>query len=276
MKDKIGWSIAKWSVILIGTAAIIGPILLIVINSFKSLQDAASDFFGWPNTLYLDNCTQLFTDSKFWKYMTNSVGITFISLLLVVLIVPMVSYAIARNFERRYYKALYYYMVIGLFVPFQIIMLPLVKEMTKLGLMNRLGVIVIYASTAVSQGVFLFVSYIRAMPVEMEEAANIDGCSATATYFKIVFPLIKPMVSTLIVIDALWFWNDFQLPLLLLNKNPDFWTLPIFQYNFKSVSSFNYTMAFAAYLTCLIPIVIIYIFCQKHIINGLTAGAVKN
>lgn len=275
-KEGLGWRITKWLVVIFGMLMVIGPLMLVATNSLKTLQSAAKGFFALPETLYLGNYTKLFSDSNFWMHMANSVSITVISILFVVAVVPMVAYSIARNFNRLYYKSLYYYMVMGLFVPFQIIMLPLVKQMTVFGLMNRSGVIVIYISTAVSQGIFLFVSYIRGLPIEMEEAAQIDGCTVFSTYFRIVFPIIKPMVSTLVIIDALWFWNDFQLPLLLLNKSQEFWTLPIFQYNFKSQASFDYTMAFATYITCIIPLVIVYIFCQKYIISGLTSGAVKS
>ena len=113
-------------------------------------------------------------------------------------------------------------------------------------------------------------------PYEVEEAARIDGCNTFQVYTKIVLHLIGPMLATLIVMDTLWFWNDFQLPLMILNKSPDYWTLPLFQYNFKSEYSFNYTMAFTAYFMCMFPVLIVYALGQKYIISGLTAGAVKS
>lgn len=276
MKTGFGWQFLKWCVIILGIVLMVGPLYLVACNSLKTLQTASQNFFALPQRIYWGNYTDLFQNASFWVFLKNSTLITLVSIALVVLIVPMVAYSIARNFFRSYFKFLYYYLIVGLFVPFQIIMLPLVKQMTALHLTNQLGVIVIYVSTAVSQGIFLFVSYMQNLPIEMEEAAQIDGCSVLGTYFRIVLPVVKPMAATLVIIDCLWFWNDFQLPLLLLNKSPDFWTLPIFQYNFKSQYSFDYTKAFAAYLTCLSPIVVLYIFCQKYIISGLTAGAVKS
>ena len=122
----------------------------------------------------------------------------------------------------------------------------------------------------------MFVNYIQSLPYEVEEAARIDGCNTFQVYTKIVLHLIGPMLATLIVMDTLWFWNDFQLPLMILNKSPDYWTLPLFQYNFKSEYSFNYTMAFTAYFMCMFPMLIVYALGQKYIISGLTAGAVKS
>ena len=115
----------------------------------------------------------------------------------------------------------------------------------------------------------------RGLPYEIEEAAQIDGCSVFQTYVRIVLPLVKPMIATITILDLLWFWNDFLLPLLMLNRSRDIWTLPLFQYNFKTEYSFNYTMAFTAYLMAMLPMLIIYCFGQKYIIKGLTAGSVK-
>jgi raffinose/stachyose/melibiose transport system permease protein len=148
--------------------------------------------------------------------------------------------------------------------------------MAALKLMNQWGLILLYITFSLTRGAFLFVNYIRALPLEIEEAAQIDGCNVLQTYFRIVIHLIKPMISTLVIMDILWYWNDFMLPLFLLNKSRDMWTLPLFQYNFKTEYSFNYPMAFTAYLLALLPILVVYCACQKHIINGLTAGAVKS
>ena len=155
-------------------------------------------------------------------------------------------------------------------------MLPLTVTMTKLGLANIPGVILLYIVLSLSKGVFLFVNYIRGLPLEIEDAAKIDGCSVFQLYRRIILPLTRPMLATLIIMDALWFWNDFVLPQLMLNKTPDYWTLPLFQYNFKTEYALNYTMAFTAYLLSMLPMLIIYVCLQKHIVKGLTAGAVKS
>lgn len=163
----------------------------------------------------------------------------------------------------------------GLFIPSQVIMLPVTKLMTNLNLLNRTGLILLYLAFSLTQGVFLFVNYIKGLPYEIEESAFMDGCNVFQTYTRIVLPLIKPMISTLLIMDLLWIWNDFMLPLLILNRSQELWTLPLFQYNFKTEYSFDYTMAFTAYLMSMLPMLIVYCLGQKHIIKGLTAGSVK-
>ena len=207
----------------------------------------------------------------------NSVIVTVSSLILIYILVTMISYAIARSMRRSgYYKVIYGLIVLGMFVPFQVIMVPLVQFMGGLGLSNKFGLILLHVTYAAMQAVFLLVNYIRNVPEDLEEAAYIDGCTTVQAYVKIVLPLLKPMTSTVLVLNALWIWNDFQMPLMILNKLPETWTLPLFQYNFKSQYSFDYNMAFASYLIAMIPVLIAYICAQKHIVAGLTAGAVKS
>ena len=136
--------------------------------------------------------------------------------------------------------------------------------------------IIMCVTLASSQGVFLLVNYIRSVPRDLEEAAYIDGCGTVKAYVKIVLPMIRPILATIFVLNALWVWNDFQMPLLILNQSQDMWTLPLFQYNFKSQYSFDYNLAFASYLIAMIPVLIAYACAQKHIVSGLTQGAVKS
>ena len=275
-REGLGWRIGRDVVIALGLILILAPLYVVIVNTFKDLEEASKGFFSLPQSLNFQNYEELFSKNNFWNYVKNSAYITVISIILVIIINPAVSYAIARNFRRRYYKAVYFYIILGLFIPFQVIMLPVTKIMTNMNLLNPNGLILLYAALSLSMGVFMFVNYIQSLPYEVEEAARIDGCNTFQVYTKIVLHLIGPMLATLIVMDTLWFWNDFQLPLMILNKSPDYWTLPLFQYNFKSEYSFNYTMAFTAYFMCMFPVLIVYALGQKYIISGLTAGAVKS
>ncbi len=159
------------------------------------------------------------------------------------------------------------------FLIFTPLFLPVVKTFGMSPI--QFGLILVYTAFALGQGVFLFVAYYKSIPLELEEAAIIDGCSTSGTFFRIVFPLAKPMTITVVILDVLWIWNDFMLPLLLLNKSAENWTLPLYQYNFKSSYTFDYNLAFASFLFSIIPMMIVYICLQKYIIAGLTAGAVK-
>lgn len=275
-KENLFWNFWKWLIVAFGMLIILGPLYLVFANSFKTLDEASKNFFALPINFTLDNVRELIGSQNYFMYVGNSFLVSVVSMVLVVLFVPMVSYALARNLKYRYYNFVYHYVMLGLFIPSQVIMLPLVKQMSSLKLLNHTGLILLYVTFSLTRGVFLFVNYIRALPVEIEEAAHIDGCNVMQTYFKVVIHLIRPMIATLVIMDFLWFWNDFQLPLFMLNKSKELWTLPLFQYNFKTEYSFDYPMAFTAYLVALVPVLVVYCACQKHIINGLTAGAVKS
>ena len=274
-KAGLGWRILRDLLLIAGLILILCPLYLVVINSFKSLEEAGKNFFALPSSFYLENFKNLFTGNNYWGYVKNSFIISVVSICLILLLVPSVSYAIARNYNRKYYKGVYFYLLTGLFIPSQVIMLPVTKLMTNLNLLNRQGLIMLYAAFSLTQGVFLFVNYIRGLPFEVEESAYIDGCNVFQSYVKIVLPLVKPMIATILIMDLLWIWNDFMLPLLILNRSRDIWTLPLFQYNFKTEYSFDYTMAFTAYLMSMLPMLIVYCLGQKNIIKGLTAGSVK-
>lgn len=260
-----------------GVLIILLPFYVTLITAFKTPQESAQSFFAFPKGLYLDNFKAVFAKAGYFKYFMNSVVVTVSSLVLIYILVTMISYSIARNMKRHvYYKMIYGLIVLGMFVPFQVIMVPLVQFMGGLGLSNKFGLILLHVTYAAMQGVFLLVSYIQNVPVDLEEAAYIDGCTTIQAYVKVVLPLLKPMTSTVLVLNALWIWNDFQMPLMILNKLPDTWTLPLFQYNFKSQYSFDFNMAFASYLIAMVPVMIAYFAAQKNIVEGLTAGAVKS
>lgn len=274
-REGLGWIILRNILVLSGLILILCPLYLVVINSFKTLKEAGKNFFALPSSLNFTNFIELFSNSKYWIFLKNSLKISCISVGLILIFVPSLSYAIARNFNKKYYRSIYYYLLMGLFIPSQVIMLPVTKMMTGLNMLNHTGLIILYLAFSLTQGIFLFVNYIKGLPYEIEESAHIDGCSVLQTYVKIILPLIKPMIATLLIMDTLWIWNDFMLPLLMLNRTQDIWTLPLFQYNFKTEYSFNYTMAFTAYLMAMAPMLIIYCMGQKNIIKGLTAGSVK-
>ena len=160
-----------------------------------------------------------------------------------------------------------------MFVPFAILMMPLVKETANLGLDNRLGVILLYVVFYMPMNVMLYSGYLKNVPMALEEAADIDGASTWKTYWTIIFPMMKPMHATVAVLTALGTWNDVMTPLVILS-NSEGTTLPLAQLNFQTQFGTNYNLAFASYLLALIPILIFYIFCQKQIIGGIANGAV--
>ena len=273
--DALVWIILRNLLLFMGIVLIIGPLYIVVVNSFKTLEEASQNFFSLPPAPSLNNFRELFASQDFFTYVRNSFLITVFSILIEVIIVPSASYAIARNFRRPYFVFVYFFLILGLFIPGQVVMLPVTVFMTRIRMLNQQGLVLLYATFCLTRGIFLFVNYIRTIPIELEEAARVDGCSVFKTYTNIILPLTGPMLATLVVMDALWYWNDFMLPLMILNRSRSLWTLPLFQYNFRTEYSFNYTMSFTAYLVSMLPILIVYIFGQKNIIKGLTAGALK-
>lgn len=239
----------------------------------------------------LKNYVKVLTDERFREALWFNIGYT-IALVVLLIVIPL-TIALALNRIRRLstlFRSIYFIPAVISMVTVGLIWnelfyraVPAIGEMlniealsTKLKLCNIPGLIIMCVTLASSQGVFLLVNYIRSVPRDLEEAAYIDGCGTVKAYVKIVLPMIKPILATIFVLNALWVWNDFQMPLLILNQSQDMWTLPLFQYNFKSQYSFDYNLAFASYLIAMIPVLIAYACAQKHIVSGLTQGAVKS
>lgn len=277
-KKKINWkSVLLYIILSVGLILIIVPLYLAVITAFKPTEDSIANFFAFPKEVYLDNFRTIIRDNDFFRFFWNSVIILIGSMVGILIIVPLTAYVLQKNIRKPYYKVFYMLLIMGVLVPFQVIMLPVTQLMSRMNLMHQGGLILLYITFAMTQGVFLYSGYIRTVvPLELEEAAYMDGCGIIRAYISIIFPLMKPMTGTVIILNSLWIWNDFLLPLLVLNKSKSYWTLVLFQYNFKSAYSFDFNLTFATFVLSIIPIIIVYIIFQKHIIEGLTAGAVKS
>ena len=269
-------NIWKYILLTVGSILILIPLLATVFSSFKSTKDIMGHFFAFPNPATMANYTRLLADG-IGHYFWNSAVITVLSVILVTLFIPAAAYSIARNMsKKKAYAIMYSLLILGIFVPFQVIMIPITVMMSRLGLANMWGLILLYLTYAVPQTLFLYVGYIKlSVPDSLDEAAMIDGADRFTTYRKIVFPMLKPMHATTLIINALWFWNDFMLPLLILNKNSNMWTLPLFQYNYTGQYFNDYGPSFASYVIGIITITIVYLIFQKNIIAGMSNGAVK-
>ncbi|TBL76406.1 carbohydrate ABC transporter permease [Paenibacillus thalictri] len=256
-------------------AVVMLPMYLTVTLAFKTREETAKSIFSLPSSIYLGHMKTILGNGRFWVYLQNSLTITLVSLLIIIVIVPMVSYAISRNFGKTYYKFVYVFILSGIFVPFQVIMLPTLHYMSDLKLMNHTGLIIMYVTLALTQGIFLCVGFLKNIQFELDEASRIDGCSIWQTFMKIIFPLMAPIIVTITTLNSLGIWNDFTLPLILLNRSPNFWTLPLFIYNFKTEYSIDYNLAFAGFLLTMLPIIALYGYLQRFLISGLTEGALK-
>ena len=264
--------------LILGCLTVLFPLYMAVIIAFKNPSEMTNDVAGalsFPSHWSLSNFKDAMEITDFWHTLGNSVLITGATIVLSLILHSMTGYAIGRSMARKKgFRMIYYYIVSGMFVPFAILMMPLVKETANLGLDNRLGVILLYVVFYMPMNVMLYSGYLKNVPMALEEAADIDGASTWKTYWTIIFPMMKPMHATVAVLTALGTWNDVMTPLVILS-NSEGTTLPLAQLNFQTQFGTNYNLAFASYLLALIPILIFYIFCQKQIIGGIANGAVK-
>ena len=278
-KGKFGKSNIRLTILLIlGCVTILFPLYMTIIIAFKSPSEMTNDIFGalsFPKSFSFGNFAEAMRVTNFWNSLKNSIIITGITIVFSIVIHSMAGYSIGRNMSRKKgFKMIYFYIVSGMFVPFAILMMPLVKQTANLGLDNMAGVIILYTVFYMPMNVMLYSGYMKNIPMAMEEAADIDGTSAWRTYWTIIFPMMKPMHATVAVLTALGTWNDVMTPLVIMSGTKNT-TLPLAQLNFQTQFGTNYNLAFASYLLALLPIVIFYIICQKQIIGGVANGAVK-
>lgn len=266
----------QYTILITGMILIFLPLALVFITAFKSNLQIAENWFRMPNPVYLENFKTLFAKDELKYAFVNSIFIAAIFLGISTISLPLTAYGVSRTMAgNRFLRYFYYFLIIGLFVPFQAKMIPLIMIASKLGMMNVPGIIILYIAGSTCEGVFLCAGYLQSIPPDMEEAAYIDGAGFFRTYHQVILPLMKPILATVAIQNALWVWNDFQLPLLVLNKSPKFWTLILYVYNFKTAYQTDFGLIFASFLISMLPIMVFYAIMQKQIIGGLTAGAVK-
>lgn len=271
-----GLSFAANVLIVLGLILILIPLYLTVITALKTKSELLRNFFALPQSLYLGNFQYILSKPDYYYAIGNSLMITGCALAVMLVMLPTLSFALSRGMKSaRLFRAFYYIIIAGIFVPFQVRMLPLMKLMTRIGLMNRLGIIILYIATSTCEGTFLYVGFLAHIPQDLEEAAYIDGASTNLLYWRIIYPLMLPITATVMIKNGLWIWNDFMMPLIMLNKSAQYHTITLFQHAFKTAYTADYTLAFATFIMSILPIMLLYVFCQKYIIAGLTNGAVK-
>lgn len=273
VKEKYNWPM---TILLIALAVIfiLGPLYIAVIIAVKDPSDMAN-VLSWPKVFRWQNFADAWTMTDYPRKFLNTFFITVVNLVFTILSNSMVAYAITRNRGKsRFFNMMYYYFVSAMFIPFNVIMLPLVKQASAFNLDNIFGITFLYIIFGLPMNIFLYTGFVKSLPDALDEAAYIDGATPFQTFFKIIFPLMKPMSATVAILSFMWTWNDFLMPLVLLSDQKD-QTLQLAQYVFKGQFNTQYNLAFASYLLVLIPILLVYVFCQKWIIAGVTNGAVK-
>lgn len=253
----------------------IAPLFIILNYSFKGKRELyLSSPLALPESLNFDNYAAAFKKLDLGTTFVNTLFYTAVSVLILALLCGMTAWAIARC-SRKFFKFAYIYFIVGILIPYQALFLPIYMIGYRLNLTNtRHGIIFMYIATGVSFGVFLMNSFMSTVPLELEEAARIDGCSVFRTYFSVVLPLLKPAMATLVIMQAFQIWNDYLLASLYVSKK-QLKTLTVAIQSLFSAQSSDYTTAMAAIVISVLPIAVLFLSLQKYFIKGMTVGAVK-
>ena len=273
--SKTGSRVAFWGLLLL-SAAFLAPALIVLMNSFKGrfyISDApfvpptAQTFAGLQN--YFSGVEK----TAFFSAFGYSLFITVFSVLAIVLFNSMAAWYVTRV-RSRYSEALYDLLIFSMIVPFQMVMFTMSKTANVLHLDNPVGIVVLYLGFGAGLSVFLFSGFVKSVPTEIEEAAMIDGCSPVQVFFRVVFPILQPVSITVAILIAMWTWNDYLLPALVIGN--EYRTIPIaVQYLRGGYGSKDMGAMMAVLVLAMIPVVVFYLSCQKYIIRGVVAGAVK-
>lgn len=275
-QKSISSHISFWILTLLAIIFFI-PIFLVLINSFKSRLYVSTMPFNWPvGDLFVgfENYTNGLKTSGIVFSFFRSVFISLFSVILIILCTSMTAYYIVR-IKSKFANVLYYIFVFSMIVPFQMVMSTLAYVVTSINFDNIFGVVIVYLGFGAGLSVFMFTGFVKGIPLEIEEAATIDGCNPLQTYFRIVFPMLKPTIITVAILNSMWIWNDYLLPYLILGTSHK--TIPVaIQLAMQGAyGATDYGGFMAMLVLAIIPIILFYISSQKYIIKGVISGAVK-
>ena len=270
-----------WLTILFSVVSLfyVMPVVMVVLNSFKKNTFVKTDTFALPNAesfAGFDNFIKgmTFGGYPFWKSVVYSLLITLLSTFLIIFFTSMAAWFISRV-NSLFCKIVYYACVFSMVIPFQMVMFTLSKTADTLKLNTPWTIPIIYLGFGAGLAVFMFTGFVKSIPLEIEEAAAIDGCGPFRTYFKVVLPMLKPTIISVSILEIMWVWNDYLLPYLVLDRTK-FMTIPIhIQYLKGSYGTVDLGATMALILLSIVPVIVFYLTCQKHIIKGVAAGAVK-
>lgn len=253
---------------------ILGPLYMTIVIALKD-QSEMTNILALPKTINWQNFADAWRMTDFPSKFKNTFIITIVNLFFTILSNSLVAYVITRQRKKsRFFNMIFYYFISAMFIPFNVLMLPLVRQAGNFHLDNIAGITLLYIIFGLPQNIFLYHGFIKKIPESLDEAAKIDGASASQIFFHIIFPILKPMHATVGILSVMWTWNDFLMPLVILS-NPKDQTLQLSQYIFQGEFNTQYNLAFASYLMVILPVLLIYFVFQKDIIDGVTKGALK-
>jgi len=249
------------------------PFVLVFINAFKGKYEILADPLSWPKVATWDNFQQAMEKMNFFRSLTNSIIITVISVSILIVFSSMLAYYLART-KTKLSKFIFLVLVASMIVPFQALMIPFMSIFAQfVSLNNRVALIFFYLGFGVALSTFLYHGFISKIPTELDEAAAVDGATDFVIFWRIIFPMLRPITATVSIVNSLWIWNDFLLPRLVLTQETQ--TLPLSTYLFYGQYSTEYGQAMAGLLLAVLSIIIFYLILQKQFISGISQGAVK-
>lgn len=277
---KKGRSVLLNIVVILMCAVFLFPIYLVVVNSFKNRSELYENIMALPEKLTFEYYAKAMDKMNFLKSFGNSLIVTLLSIVFIVLLASMTAWMLVR-LNNIFSKIIFNLLVATMLIPFQTLMMPLMQEMgwirdtLHLPMLDTLGGLVyMNIGFGASMAVFLYHGFVKSIPVSLEEAAQIDGCSKFGIFFRIVFPMLKPTTVTVAILDVIWIWNDYLLPSLVLSSKANR-TIPLSTAAFFGQFTIQWNMAMAGLTLTIIPVIIFYLCAQKYIIKGVAAGAVK-
>ena len=276
MKKRKKRNIVILTIVLTVIAVIfIYPVFLMFMNSFKPFGEVVSDPIALPKEPTLENYSYVIDKIKYLQLFLNNVIITVIGIIGIVAFSSLAAYILDRR-KTRYTKVVYVLLITPMLIPFQTIMITLLKAMNVIHLdQSRVGLGIQYWGFGIPMATFIFYNFMKTIPKELDESARIDGASTFRGFVSVIFPLLKSVTFTVIVIDVMWIWNDFLLPLLMVNSSNKTKTLVLASYTFIGQMNTKWQYAMTAMVLTVLPSIIVFIFLQKYIVEGVVAGAVK-
>jgi len=274
-QKKLKWTdIVLFLIVVLLAFLFFYPVLFAVMSAFKSNGDILKDPTSLPTSFYVQNFFDLFHKSDFFTAIIHSLTLTVVSEFLIVFIVPMSAYGIERR-PSRASKFIYTYFLAGMMIPFHLYMFPLFKELKMLRMFgNMVGPVVIYISGSIAFGSLLYCSFLKGIPLEIEEAAMIDGSSPFQTFWRITFPLLGPCTASMVILNGLGIWNDYLMPYLVLPSGRAK-TITVEIASFVGQYTSRWDIVFAGTAVSMIPAMIVFMMFQKYFVKGITAGAAK-
>lgn len=272
-KDK--GKLSTTVVLSLASLTILVPLYVTISMAFKTTsQSVDGNAFSLPSPLSIQGFQEAWSLTNFPRAFMISLLITAVTVAGTIILGTLASYAISRNWDRRFFRYSFFYLLAAMFIPFPVVALPQIRLTGLLGLDNPVGVALLHIMFQLSFSVLLFTAFLRSIPAELEESARVDGATTTQVFWKLIFPLLAPMSATVGIFAFLASWNDFMMP-SLITSDPAMQTLPVVQNIFQTQFSNNYNVAFASYLMAMAPAIIVYLFTQRWVMEGVTQGAVK-